>query len=159
MEPNYHYVKTLSAEPIEGDEAHIDFTVLIGAAFPYPQANLDQIEVYARMGWLSGETVQATYQGVVESLDEGRSLRLGYRLNKPPYGWPTQKIQIDIVGELSKIGGDGFSNFLRVAPGKSTVEVIIPPSDIIPPGETAPHLGTLSLSCRVRSLSRSMLIM
>lgn len=126
-----------SAAPIEGDEPWVDFTVRIDAEQPYPVDRLEETEVYATLGFIGGR-VKAEFLGVTEMLDEGRLLRLAYRLSRPSYGWPTDKVQIDIYGPIHKVGGNGVDNFLRVAPGRSKVSVVIPPSDVVPPGKEGP---------------------
>ncbi|MEM7386757.1 MAG: hypothetical protein AAF514_17610, partial [Verrucomicrobiota bacterium] len=147
-----------SADPIRGDEPWVDFTVRVNANHPYPLDDFDHLKVKMLPGLGVVEKLVADFQGVGEVENEGRLIRLNYRLHRPDSGWPAEDMLVQMESDYRKLNQapqDGTNNRMRVVPGRSAVTVSFPPRVIPKVGEVPQSVLASADSFEVRIQFRS----
>ena len=133
---DYVFLEPERTDPIQGDEPFVDFTTRIDAQRRFPLDLIDVIQPLALMSLGSEAPVPAEFREVTEVSEDGRTVRMVYRLHRPEFGWPAREIWIYLASDLRVINGTrsgAGTNVLRVAPGRPFVRVSLPPTEPPPP--------------------------
>ena len=121
-----------SITPVTDDAEFVDFVLRADSSVPYDLGDPSEFIVQVRIGRIGGEKRYAEFLGIQEVTNDGLSVRMNYRLRRPSYGWPAEKMWVTVdTGrrDMRQAAFDGTNNFLPGVVGKSEVRVMIPEAE------------------------------